>query len=215
MKCPKCGSDKYAKILYGTPAIDDDFKLKPALQEKIDRKEIILGGCCKFPDSPKVMCLECKEKYDSEPYYIINEDANCFDNANYKDYRETVKSFAFSCGGYFNGYDYFLIEENNYIITLTITPSILSERTEISKEITYDEWFEFLDIIYSKLFIHEWNKEYVNNDILDGTQWSITFKLEDGKEIKYHGSNEYPAYWKEFLVFINKYAEFSGVIFKG
>jgi hypothetical protein len=52
-KCPKCGSEKIADILYGLPAF------APSLRGKIRDHKIVLGGCCISDESPTWKCLAC------------------------------------------------------------------------------------------------------------------------------------------------------------
>jgi hypothetical protein len=52
-KCPECGSDKIASILYGLPAFS------PSLKEKIKDDKIVLGGCCITNDDPTWKCVDC------------------------------------------------------------------------------------------------------------------------------------------------------------
>ncbi|QGQ96593.1 hypothetical protein EHS13_17785 [Paenibacillus psychroresistens] len=49
----------------------------------------------------------------------------------------------------------------------------------------------------SKCGILEWDKEYIDPDTIDGTQWSLDIELED-RSIHIHGSNAYPKEWKRF-----------------
>jgi hypothetical protein len=56
-KCPKCGSDKLASLLYGLP-IEDDY-----LHERVRRREVILMGCTVGPDDPQLQCLECDYQF--------------------------------------------------------------------------------------------------------------------------------------------------------
>ncbi|MFL2662008.1 MAG: hypothetical protein ACJ0G0_00735 [Alphaproteobacteria bacterium] len=51
----------------------------------------------------------------------------------------------------------------------------------------WDKFFLFLD----KINIWEWKKEYVDHNILDGTQWEINFS-NSLKKIKSYGSNKFP-----------------------
>ena len=57
MKCPRCGKNSIAKILWGLPA-DMEF-----LEKKLARKEIVLGGCCVSVDDPKWQCNSCHHKW--------------------------------------------------------------------------------------------------------------------------------------------------------
>jgi hypothetical protein len=52
--CPKCGSIKIAKILYGMPAGYEE------LMKKIEEGKIVLGGCCITNDDPTWQCVECE-----------------------------------------------------------------------------------------------------------------------------------------------------------
>jgi hypothetical protein len=49
----------------------------------------------------------------------------------------------------------------------------------------------------SKCSILDWDKEYIDPDILDGTQWSLDIELKD-RSIQINGSNAYPKEWKRF-----------------
>ena len=51
----------------------------------------------------------------------------------------------------------------------------------------WDRFWMFLDDIN----IWEWEKEYVDKNVLDGTQWEIKF-LNSTKKIHSYGSNLYP-----------------------
>jgi hypothetical protein len=53
-KCPECGSDKIAYIMYGLP------NYSPSLQQEIRENKIVLGGCCITDDDPAWKCVDCK-----------------------------------------------------------------------------------------------------------------------------------------------------------
>jgi len=53
-KCPKCGSERVARILYGEPMGSE------ALMADLKAGRIVLGGCCITGDDPKWQCLECE-----------------------------------------------------------------------------------------------------------------------------------------------------------
>lgn len=58
--CPKCGG-KVVPIVYGMPL--------PEMEEKADRGEVILGGCCIAVDehgrqlAPQWGCVDCDERF--------------------------------------------------------------------------------------------------------------------------------------------------------
>lgn len=57
--CPFCGSENYARYSYGMHILDKE------LEEKLNKGEIILGGCCISPDSPKYHCNSCNKDFGS------------------------------------------------------------------------------------------------------------------------------------------------------
>jgi hypothetical protein len=52
-KCPECGSQRIATILYGFP----DFE---AIKDDLESGRIILGGCCISDTDPAWQCLACE-----------------------------------------------------------------------------------------------------------------------------------------------------------
>lgn len=198
MKCPKCGCEAFAKISYGLPPFDDDFHLPPDYQKRIDNKEIILGGCCIFPNSPKYMCLECHFKYGSEPFYISDEE-NAFKNENFIDLRTSITEFYYSCGGFHQRHKVIIIKKTDEGIKLSVNPPFFGkEKAPIT--ISEDQWDAFLNRCLSECLLHEWDDEY-DSDILDGTQWSVRYTFHD-KSRKIYGSNVFPPYWEMFQEFI-------------
>lgn len=53
-KCPKCGSTRVAKIVYGLPVFPDQLNAAILAGRKV------LGGCCITGDDPAWKCLDCK-----------------------------------------------------------------------------------------------------------------------------------------------------------
>lgn len=53
-KCPKCGSERIAEILFGLPAFSDE------LQKDIDEGRVVLGGCCVSGEDPEWKCMDCE-----------------------------------------------------------------------------------------------------------------------------------------------------------
>jgi hypothetical protein len=52
-KCPVCGSNEIARILYGMPAFNEQ------LIEELRIGKVTLGGCIVKPDNPLWICLNC------------------------------------------------------------------------------------------------------------------------------------------------------------
>ena len=56
-KCPNCQSTNRAKILWGLPADMGE------IEEELERKEIVLGGCVVTGNDPKVECNDCGTRW--------------------------------------------------------------------------------------------------------------------------------------------------------
>ena len=56
--CPKCGSKKKTRILYGLPS-REGF-------EAADRGEVVLGGCCVSDESPVWECDDCGKQFGKD-----------------------------------------------------------------------------------------------------------------------------------------------------
>ena len=60
-KCPKCGSEQIAPILYGLPVRSEE------LNRKLENREIFLGGCRVSDCDPKFHCFGCGENIGTPP----------------------------------------------------------------------------------------------------------------------------------------------------
>ncbi len=52
---------------------------------------------------------------------------------------------------------------------------------------------------FKEFHIGRWKKRYYNPDVLDGTQWEVTFFFSDGTTVEAGGSNSFPANFRKFL----------------
>ena len=78
-------------------------------------------------------------------------------------------------------------KKNNFEISFMNQGSIITHFIKSPSKIKWDNFFLFLDNIK----IWEWKKEYVDPNILDGTQWEIEVS-NSSKKIKSCGSNKFP-----------------------
>ncbi len=65
-KCPNCQSTNYAEILWWLPA---DMR---EIEEQLEKKEIVLGGCIVTGSDPKWECNDCLTRWgqrDDEKEY--------------------------------------------------------------------------------------------------------------------------------------------------
>ena len=56
MNCPECNKKWVAEILWGYP----DMKI---IEEKLEKKEIVLGGCIVTDHDPKWECNNCHHQW--------------------------------------------------------------------------------------------------------------------------------------------------------
>ncbi|WP_203329171.1 hypothetical protein [Candidatus Laterigemmans baculatus] len=52
VKCPKCGGQPVARIVYGLPHFSDE------LEQEIQSGKTVLGGCCISGDDPEWQCTQ-------------------------------------------------------------------------------------------------------------------------------------------------------------
>lgn len=78
--------------------------------------------------------------------------------------------------------------------TLKYSKGILdSERSDsAAKSDLSEEQIKSLQKRIADLHLEDWKDEYADNDILDGTQWSLKISFDNGKSKEIYGSNEYP-----------------------
>lgn len=58
-KCPVCGSNRIAYVMYGLPAFSEQ------LMQEIKAGKIALGGCCISEDNPTWQCADCGSEFYS------------------------------------------------------------------------------------------------------------------------------------------------------
>jgi len=182
-KCPKCGSEKIAPILYGMPAFDEE------MERELNDQKLYLGGCCITGSDPEYHCFGCGKGIASPP--ILHS------KYGEEDYRDIVTSIRFSDGGFFNGYSEVFIKRTSEKIELVVKPPFSDIAVVSEREMTVGEWKKLINRLYSKLYLHEWKKRFNDWTILDGEQWDLEISLTHGRKRTYSGSNAYPPYWDE------------------
>ncbi len=58
LRCPNCNKEWISEIVWGFPGHYDKY-----LEEQIERKEIILGGCLVTDHDPKWECNNCYHRW--------------------------------------------------------------------------------------------------------------------------------------------------------
>ncbi len=189
--CPRCGSKNTATIIWGMPAMTQE------LQDKLDKKEIVLGGCCIEIPTPSHHCNTCRKdfggSYFAEPTFI--------------------KELYFYVGGFFGTSHWIYLNTEKLGKTLRYAFSdgcgidIKAECADCNN-ITLipieEKWIEFNNDLLRCYFI-DWKSRYIDRNILDGTQWELNVTFDNGTTIKRYGSNAYPPHWKKLITMFHKY----------
>jgi len=170
--------------------------MTPELQDRLDKKLVVLGGCCIVNPSPTHHCNTCKKdfggNYFAEPAFI--------------------KELYFCVGGFFSPSHWIYLNDEKYGKALRyVSPDrpyidIKSDAADcnISTIPIGNKWAEFNKDLLMCYFI-DWKDHYINQDILDGTQWQLNVTFDNGIKIKRYGSNAYPPHWKKLIVMFHKY----------
>lgn len=116
--------------------------------------------------------------------------------------RDMLTSIKFSIGGWSSKRTCITITKNTTGAEAKIAkgPGYYNPTCE-TKQITLEKWQKIVDGLYDRAHLNEWKEEYKPEKIcvLDGIQWELELKLDDGRVCKYCGSNAYPSYWEKFL----------------
>lgn len=67
-KCPVCGFELVAVILYGEPVYN------PQLCRQLEERSVTLGGCCIVNNAPKWQCTRCGTKFYMETGISLKEE---------------------------------------------------------------------------------------------------------------------------------------------
>jgi hypothetical protein len=83
-------------------------------------------------------------------------------------------------------------------------PSVLESNFFVIKDNPgYNAMVDYLSTL-------KWKAKYINEKILDGTDWGLTM-VTDSFTLKSSGSNDYPPEFPEFLKLLNKITMVKGV----
>ncbi len=185
MKCPKCGSRRVAPILYGLPSIDEET------ERKLENEDLYLGGCSVSEEAPRYHCFACGKSIASPPILISKRGK--------EDYREIVTGIRFRDGGFLCGFQEIMIKKEGDQILLDVRSGCGKPEAFLQRAMTNVKWKKLMDRLYTKLYIHEWKKVFVDPGymICDGEQWELKIKLSEGRVRNYSGDNAFPPYWAE------------------
>lgn len=110
---------------------------------------------------------------------------------------EHIYSITVTYGGFFGGSERRTLSREDDKIAV----ERMSSRQKEPKDPLY-EGMNWRDLMEELSYIHmgEWKSKYDNSDVLDGTQWSVDIKYDNGTPAKHFwGSNKYPYNFDRFL----------------
>ncbi len=119
----------------------------------------------------------------------------------FNDRLKDLESIEVYYGGYFQGGKRWTLSfDGNRIVVDSILRHIPDFGPSDIKLPCFDDVTkeEFLCEL-ADIHMGEWKKEYLNRDMLDGTQWEVHLQFTDGKKCLFSGSNMFPYNFSRFL----------------
>lgn len=187
IKCPRCGSIKTARILYGMPAFDEE------LEEKINNGKIHLGGCCITGYDAKYFCNNCKKEFGKVAQIVNGEEIEF--------YVDAVTEIVFTRTIYLRPFQPTQVTIKKTQKGAHIKASGAADGLPFDSEydISKKKWDALVDSLYYELFLNDWKHRFNDYSVLDGEEWRLTIKLTDRRKRTYSGINGYPPYWKDLV----------------
>ena len=127
---------------------------------------------------------------------------------------KSTETLNFFIGGFFGGYEriIWLNEKLHHQLLMGGEPEDEEARPDDVLNITTPstkEWEEFWQTV-DTLKVWSWEKEYINSDIIDGTEWELRIKREGRRRRRISGLNAYPQPKGTFNSFIKAINKLSG-----
>lgn len=109
-----------------------------------------------------------------------------------------LEKLEFSIGGFFSGYKQVKIWIENGKMFKSYKGNSNNPDCEYVEEVSAEEQ-KIVEGKLAELKINGWKKEYVDHEVLDGTQWELEYKELEKKGRHISGSNDYPDSWNAFI----------------
>ena len=122
---------------------------------------------------------------------------------------KSTETLNFFIGGFFGGYERIISLNGKLYHLMDGNPEDEEVRPEEVLNVTTPstkEWEEFWQTV-DTLKVWSWEKEYINSDIIDGTEWELRIKREGRRRRRIYGLNAYPQperIFNSFVKAINK-----------
>lgn len=158
---------------------------------KSEEGKCVLGGCLIAVDEKgknimdQYHCTDCGYEFNKSK--VID--------AIYSKIRN-IKGYT---GGFFGGYKYF---EINLLTGEVFYSKKFSGELDLIKMLNKKPIHKLLQDLKA-INILTWKKKYIDEHILDGTQWNVTIDV-DGRKREKIGCNMYPKEWKLYCKIISR-----------
>ena len=136
----------------------------------------------------------------------------------YKEYSPEYQCYQleFTVGGFRDGYKTIQIEQADGYANITVYPPVIRyDGIQYTAHIPLSDWEDIKDDLFNQLFVLSWKKNYMNHDVMDGTQWEVILTFDNRKPLKISGSNDYPILYNQLLDLVNPYFDLLGVEIAG
>ncbi len=172
-RCPNCGSDKVARILWGMPTFDEE------LMELESRGKVFFGGCTVMMPERKHHCNECEYHFGGE---VI-------------DFYGKLRSFELQLISFTS--ISFKVTYSDGVLTF------MNKKTEKSRELklTADEENKIVRKL-ELCHISEW-EDYNNPEIMNGSYWESKAHYEKQNFYSHGTNKFAPYFEKMLNVFIS------------
>lgn len=101
-----------------------------------------------------------------------------------------IKSLEFYIGGFFGSASKIAITDKD-VKYIHSDSSFITDEIGILSNLSESDIEELIGVM-NNIKVSEWKDEYVNESVLDGTQWSLDIEYNNIKKKSIYGSNCYP-----------------------
>lgn len=178
-------------------------RLKKIIEEEPDSEEMMI---CPMPDvrvSVYRDYIEAAREYFKDKGWEYEPEREEIADKALNDRLPDIQSVVVEYGGYFGGTEIRTITfegekilvEKEYMLRIPSPEELQEDPVDESRGMDKAEFLEAL----ADFHLGEWEKEYEDLNVLDGTQWSVVIKFSSGKAFKSNGSNRFPYNFNGFL----------------
>ena len=117
--------------------------------------------------------------------------------------------FSFEIGG-FRLDSYKIYSQDQFVITQNMdVPGLITDSNKV--EVSDLDWQTFWNKI-DLLGVWDWDKEYFDQDVMDGVQWELMIDRKGRQRRRIFGSNKFPKNFEALTNLINDISKMNGEI---